>query len=88
MSPYAAPIWQDDYSDLPPCYTFVGDGEPFYSETLKYVENLQKAGVKAKVDVYHSRMHAFDMLEPDLPESRKAIRRFEQAFSYAAEHFF
>ena len=63
-------------------------GEPFYAETLKYVENLQKPGVEAEVDVYHTNMHAFDMLRPDLPESRKAIRKFEEAFAYAAEHYF
>ena len=26
VSPYASPAWQTDYSNLPPCYTFVGDG--------------------------------------------------------------
>ncbi len=34
VSPYAAPAWQTDYSNLPPCYTFVGDGEPFFCETV------------------------------------------------------
>ena len=48
VSPYAAPAWQTDYSDLPPCYTFVGDGEPFYAETLRYVEELQRAGVRRR----------------------------------------
>ena len=42
VSPYAAPARQKDYSGLPPAYTFVGDGEPFYSETCTFVENLKK----------------------------------------------
>ena len=79
VSPYAAPARQTDYSGLPPAYTFVGDGEPFYAETLAYVENLKKAGVPAHVDVWHSNMHAFDMLRPDLPESQLAIMRFQEA---------
>lgn len=49
---YAAPARQTDYSNLPPAYTFVGDIEPFYWETLMYIENLKKAGVEAKADVY------------------------------------
>ena len=82
VSPYAAPANQSDYSNLPPCYTFVGDGEPFYSETLQYVENLKKAGVEAKGDVYHTDIHAFDMLQDD-DLSREAIESFNQHFEYA-----
>ena len=54
----------------------VGDGEPFYDETLKYVENLKNAGVEASVDVYHSDIHAFDMLKPNLEISKKAAKKF------------
>lgn len=88
VSPYAAAARQTDYSDLPPAYTFVGDGEPFYSETLTYIENLQKAGVLARADVYHSDVHAFDMLLPWKDESRRAIGKFEEEFAYAAAHYF
>ena len=84
VSPYAAPAHQTDYSDLPSCYTFVGDGEPFYCETLDYVENLKAAGIEAEVDVYHTDMHAFDMLrEDDL--SLEAIEKFETQFEKALE---
>ena len=88
VSPYAAAARQTDYRGLPPAYTFVGDGEPFYSETLDYIENLQKAGVPAKADVYHTDMHAFDMMKPKEETSRKAIMRFEEEFRYAKEHYF
>ena len=84
VSPYAAPANQTDYTGLPPCYTFVGDGEPFYAETLAYVENLKKAGVAAEVDVYHTDMHAFDMLRGD-ELSREAIQQFERRFEAALE---
>ena len=82
VSPYAAPIHQTDYSSLPPCYTFVGDGEPFYAETLTYVDNLKAAGVEAEVDVYPTNMHAFDMLRDD-DLSREAISKFEQHYEKA-----
>lgn len=86
-SPYAAPARQSDYTNLPPAYTFVGHGEPFYCETLTYIENLQKAGVQAAVDVYPTGFHAFDMLLPFLKMSRRAIREFEKQYLYAAEHY-
>ncbi len=85
VSPYAAPVWQTDYSGLPPRYTFVGDGEPFYSETLQYVEKLKSAGVEAEVDVYHTDMHAFDMMRDD-DLSREAAGRFERKFKHVLEH--
>ena len=86
VSPYAAPAWQTDYAGLPPCYTFVGDGEPFFAETLQYVKNLRAAGVEAEVDVYHTDMHAFDILRDD-GLSREAIETFERHFKNALEHF-
>ena len=83
VSPYASPAQQTDFRGLPPCFTFVGDGEPFYSETLQYVENLRAAGVEAEADVFHTDMHAFDMLRPEDPVSREAIRRFHARFERA-----
>ena len=83
VPPYAAPSCQTDYGNLPPCYTFVGEGEPFYTETVQYVEHLRAAGVQADVDVYPTDMHAFDMLEPEEPVSREAARRFLMHFEMA-----
>lgn len=86
VSPYASPANQTDYSNLPPCYTFVGDGEPFYAETLAYVEKLKAAGVEAEVDIYPTDMHAFDILKDD-NMSREAIKKFERQFEHALEYY-
>ena len=88
VSAYASPSWRKDYTGLPPAYTFVGDGEPFYDETLAYIKNLQEAGIPAEVDVYHTDVHAFDMLLPHLDISQKAIDTFEEKFLYAMQHYF
>ena len=88
VSPYAAPARQTDYADLPPAYSFVGDGEPFYAETCTYINNLKKAGVEAKLDVYHSNMHAFDMMKPQLEISKQAALAFNRQFAYALHHYF
>ena len=88
VSPYAAPARQTDYTNLPPAYTFVGNGEPFYSETCTYIENLQKAGIDAQMDVYESDMHAFDMLKPELQVSKEAAAKFNLHFEHALKHYF
>ena len=88
VSPYAAPSRQTDYSGLPPAYTFVCTAEPFYCETLTYIDNLKAAGIEAKVDVYEGMYHAFDMSEPKSTAGREAIKRFNEHFAYAKEHYF
>ena len=85
---YAAPARQTDYAGLPPAYTFVGTGEPFYCETLTYIENLKKAGIAADVDIYPTAIHAFDMLLPFMKMSKRAIAAFEKRYVYAAENCF
>ena len=64
----------------------MGDGEPFYAETLAYIEHLKEAGVKAEVDVYHTDMHAFDMLQ-DSDISHAAIETFHRRFETALEPY-
>lgn len=88
VSPYAAPARQKDYSGLPPAYTFVGNGEPFFEETKAYIHNLKAAGIPAKLDIYDMDMHAFDMLKPDLEVSRIAAQKFNEEFAYAMEHYY
>lgn len=85
---YAAPARAQDVSGLPPAYTFVGDGEPFYVETLHYIEALKSAGIPADVDVYNTDIHAFDMMRPELEISKAAAEKFNRAFAYAREHYF
>ena len=62
VPPYASPSRATDYGGLPPCYTYVEDGEPFHDETLTYVRKLNEAGVEAAADVFHGNTHAFDAM--------------------------
>ena len=84
---YAVPARAVSWAGLPPAYTFVGDREPFYCETLSYIHALQQEGIPARVDVYPSGFHAFDMLLPFRRVSRRAIAAFEAQYLYAAEHY-
>lgn len=85
---YAAPARRGDLRGLPPCYTFVGDIEPFYCETVEYVRRLREAGVEASCDVYPNWFHAYDLLFPGKKVVREAIERFEAHYRFAAEHYF
>jgi acetyl esterase/lipase len=88
VSCYAAPARREDLSGLPPCYTFVGDIEPFYYETLEYVRRLRAAGVEASCDVYPDWFHAYDLFFPAKKIVREAVARFEEHYRYASEHYF
>ena len=62
---YASPSRATDYSGLPPCYTYIEDGEPFYDETVTYVQKLKDAGIEAAVDVFYGNTHGFDFIPWD-----------------------
>ena len=83
VSPYASPARLTDFRGLPPCYTFVGTGEPFRDETLAWVRSLREAEVPAECDLYDTDIHAFDMLYPELDISREASARFLDRFREA-----
>lgn len=84
---YASPALAEDLSDMPPCYTFVNDGEPFFSETLAYVRRLQAADVPAECNVYHGDVHAFDMLTPWTRNAKDATVAFEAHFAAATARY-
>ena len=88
LSPYAAPARLTDFTGLPPAYSFVGDGEPFYAETVRYFEQLRAAGIPAELDVYHTDLHAFDMLEPSAALSGEAAGKFHAHFAAAQARLF
>lgn len=84
---YASPSRREDHSGLPPCYTFVGDLEPFRDETLAYIERLRAAGVPAEVDVYAGFYHAYDMMHPEKEDAKLASERFIRQFKWACERY-
>ena len=69
-------------------YTFVSTAEPFYAETVTYIENLRAAGVPAEIDIYPGLYHAFDMLTPWRKVSKIAAECFDEQFLYAQKHYF
>ncbi len=88
VSPYASAARQTDYHDLPPAYTFVGNREPYYAETVAYIGALRAAGVEARADVYPCGLHLFDLRRPNWELSRYAALRFEDAVGDALKRCF
>lgn len=88
LPPYAAPARLTDFSGLPPAYSFVGDGEPFYAETVRYFAQLRVAGIPAALDIYHTDLHAFDMMQPKTALSQQAAAAFDRHFAWALAHCF
>lgn len=88
LSPYAAPARLADFVGLPPAYSFVADSEPFYAETVRYFDRLRAAGVPAELDIYHTNMHAFDMMRPRDAQSVAAAEAFERQFADARARYF
>lgn len=84
---YAVPARAKSLKKLPPCYTFIAKGEPFYAETVEYIKRLKTSGVPAHLDEYDVSEHAFDMMLPFLSESKRARARFIKAFEFAMKRY-
>lgn len=88
ISPYASAALTDDYQGMPPAITFVGTIEPFYCETIAYMENLKKSGIFAKYATFDGCYHGFDTLVPWSKEAKEAKQFFVAEFDYACKTFF
>jgi len=85
---YAAPARENDLSRLPPAYTFIGDIEPFYDETITYFGNLRNAGVPAEVDVYKGCYHSFELMCPGAEISKRAVSKMLEEFRFAVDNYY
>ena len=85
---YAAPGRLEDFEGLPPAFTFVGDIEPFYNETVDFMEKMKSAGIPAEYKVYHGAYHGFDVLCWFSKASRDAHRLMLENYRWASENLF
>lgn len=80
VSPYAAPGRLEDFSNLPPAFTFVGGIDPFRDETVAYFDKLSKASIPAECHVYEGCYHAFDLMARKSQPAREAMAKLKEAF--------
>lgn len=86
VSKYAAPARETDYTNLPPTLTYIGTIDPFYDETVTYVDNLRKAGVEVKFMTLEGCYHGFDLLGYATP-AKEAKAFLVDGFMYAVENY-
>ncbi|GFZ30173.1 alpha/beta hydrolase [Clostridium zeae] len=85
---YAAAARSEDYSNLPPTATFVGNLEPFRDETIQYVENLKNAGIPVHFEIFNGCYHGFDQICPKAEVTKKAHEFLVNSFKYAKDNYF
>lgn len=49
---------------------------------------LRAAGIPAEMDIYHTDLHAFDMMQPKTALSQQAAAAFDRHFAWALAHCF
>jgi len=64
---YAAPARNKDYSNLPPTITLIGTYDPFYRETVEYVDGLRSEGIDVAFKIYERCPHGPEIVAPDSP---------------------
>lgn len=85
---YAAPARLLDFRGLPPAFTFVGSVEPFFDETVEYMERLKAAGVPVNYKVFDGCFHAFDTVAKTSAPAIEAKKIMTDHLRYATEHYF
>lgn len=84
---YCAPARCEDYTNLPPAYSYIGTLEPFFMETLVYFRRLAQAGNRAHLRVYEGCYHAFDLMGMGTGLAKQAHRHLQEQFFYAQKHY-
>lgn len=87
---YASPSEEKNKAGLPPAYTYVGTLDPFYDETIQYVNELKADEVEVTYHVYDKAYHGFDavgMIGPDSKLSVEATDNLMKAYSYAVNNY-
>lgn len=72
VEPYAAPARATDLKGLPPAFSMIGTANPFYDETVDFFEKMKQNGVECELTEYGGCFHAFDMMVPFAPISKRA----------------
>ncbi len=88
ISKYAVPLNEIDYTNLPPAHTFVGTEDPFYEDTLEYVNKLKKDGIETTYNIYNGAYHGFDLVAIDSKLSNAAWEELLKAYDYAVLNYF
>ncbi len=88
ISKYASPSLETDYSNLPPAFTYIGTIDPFYEETLTYVNKLKDNDIEVHVKEFEGCFHGFDIVGFDTKVGKEAATYLLDCYLYAVKHFY
>jgi acetyl esterase/lipase len=72
QTPLASPLYAD-LKGLPPLLVQVGTSELLLSDSTRFVDRAQKAGVNAVLDEWEKMQHVWQFAASFIPEGRRAI---------------
>ena len=85
---YAAPGRAENYAGLPPACSFVGSIDPFYDETVTFMEKLKQNGIKTHFKTFDGCFHAFDQMCGKTNIAKEAVTFLMDSFLYAVNNYF
>ncbi|VEU82332.1 alpha/beta hydrolase [Acholeplasma hippikon] len=88
VPPYASPMREIDFSNLPPTLTYVGSLEVFKDETMDYVDKLLKSSNEVYFQLYEGCYHSFDMLNSNTVIANEAFTFLFTTLRYAIKNYF
>lgn len=86
IPPYAVPMLAESFDNMPPTYTFVGTEDPFYQDTLDYVQALKDAGVAVEYDIHENCFHGFNAI-PFVGSATQAWNMLLEHYDYAVKNY-
>ena len=81
--PWASPIY-GDLAGLPPALIQVGGDEILYDDAARLAARLDRAGGRARLEIWPRMPHVWHLFAPVLPEARRADRPYRRLFARAA----
>ncbi len=72
--PLVSPVFAN-VSGLPPMLIHVGDDEILLSDSTRFAEKLEAAGVDVEIEIWPEMWHVFQLFVGKMPESRRAVAK-------------
>ena len=85
---YAAPGRAGDYSGFPPVCTFVGSIDPFFDETVTFIEKLKQNNIPVHFKTFDGCFHAFDQMCLGANIAKQAISFLMESYMFAVNNYF
>lgn len=79
LKPEVSPIYETDFTELPPAFVLTAEFDPLYDDGVKYFEKLKAGGNQGRHENYEHLFHSFFNLPGVHPNAKKAysdIREF------------